>query len=106
MTETMTPELGYSIVNKIDSFGFIDAYRVTKKWGRTIEVHGLLCSGCSATRGICGRETNLAIEKETALVDSLKTELTGLLAVVENMSIGEVTNLRASLRNGDGWFGK
>ena len=106
MTETMNPELTTSIANKIDSFGFIDAYRVTKKWGRTIEVHGLLCSGCSATRGVCGNETKLAIEKETALVDSLKEELTGLLAVIDNMSISEVTNLRDSLRNGDGWFGK
>jgi hypothetical protein len=51
------------------------------------------------------RVSKQAIEKETALVDSLKEELTGLLAVIDNMSISEITNLRDSLRNGDGWFG-
>ena len=105
MTETMNPELTTSIVFRDDSFGFTDKYRVTKKWGRIVAVHGSFCSGCSATRGICGSATKQAIQKETALVDSLKEELTGLLAVIDNMSISEVTNLRNSLRNGDGWFG-
>tara|TARA_R110000851_G_C12730116_1_gene529606 strand:+ start:128 stop:436 length:309 start_codon:yes stop_codon:yes gene_type:complete len=102
MTELMSPNLQLSIIP--GSFGW--DYRVTKQWGRTVQVHGSFCSGCSATRGICGSATKQAIQKETALVDSLKEELTGLLAVIDNMSIGEITNLRASLRNGDGWFGK
>jgi hypothetical protein len=101
MTETMNPQLTTSTTP--GSFGW--DYRVTKKWGRIVAVHGSFCSGCSATRGICGSATKQAIEKETALVDSLKEELTGLLAVIDNMSISEITNLRDSLRNGDGWFG-
>ena len=52
------------------------------------------------------RAVTARIEERTALMDSLKEELTGLLAVIDFMTIGEITNLRAIIRNGDGWFGK